>query len=60
MTWERLLLAAYHAPSSGPAGGINVVGAYRPRNITEVLQTDHFEIAVSAAARTINVRKLTI
>ena len=59
MTWERLLLAAYHAPSSGPAGGINVV-AYRPRNITEVLQTDHFEIAVSAAARTINVRKLTI
>ena len=41
------------------ADGINVV-AYRPRNITEILQTDHFEIAVSAAARTIDVRKLTL
>jgi RES domain len=40
-------------------GGVNVV-AYRPRNITEVLQTEHYEIAVSAGARTINVRKLTL
>lgn len=38
-------------------GGINVV-AHRPRNITEVMQTDHFEIAVSAAARTIDVCRL--
>ena len=40
-------------------GGVNVV-AYRPRNITEILQTDHYEIAVSIAARTIDVRKLTL
>ena len=41
------------------AGGVNVV-AHRPRNITDILQTDHFEIAVSAVARTIDVRKLTL
>ena len=41
------------------AGGINVV-AHRPRNIADILQTDHFEIAVSAAARTIDVRKLAL
>jgi hypothetical protein len=39
-------------------GDSNVV-AYRPRNITGVLQTDHFEITVSATARTIQVRKLS-
>ena len=38
--------------------GINVV-AFRPRNIADIMQTDHFEIAVSAAARMIEVRKLT-
>jgi hypothetical protein len=38
--------------------GINVV-AHRPRNITDILQTDHFEIAVSATSRTIDVRKLS-
>ena len=38
--------------------GINVV-ALRPRNITDIVQEDHFEIAVSAASRTIEVRKLS-
>jgi hypothetical protein len=38
--------------------GINVV-AFRTRNITEIVQEDHFEIAVSATDRTINVRKLS-
>jgi hypothetical protein len=41
------------------AGGVNVV-AHRPRNITDILQTDHYEIAVSIASRTIDVRKLTL
>jgi hypothetical protein len=39
--------------------GSNVV-AYRPRNIIDILQTDHFEIAVSAASRVIDVRKLSL
>jgi hypothetical protein len=39
-------------------GGSNVV-AHRPRNITEIVQTDHFEIAVSATSRTIEVTKLS-
>lgn len=38
--------------------GINVV-AFRTRNITEIVQEDHFEIAVSATDRTIDVRKLS-
>lgn len=38
-------------------GGRNVV-AHRPRNITDIVQTDHFEITVSATARVIQVRKL--
>jgi hypothetical protein len=38
--------------------GINVV-ALRPRNITDIVQTDHFEIAVLATSRTIEVRKLS-
>jgi hypothetical protein len=38
--------------------GNNVV-AHRPRNITDIVQTDHFEIAVSAASRMIEVRKLS-
>ena len=37
--------------------GSNVV-AHRPRNITEILQTDHFEITVMAMSRTIDIRKL--
>lgn len=54
--------------SSGRAGliydslrrqtGVNVV-AHRPRNITEIVQTDHFEITVLATSRTIDVRKLS-
>ncbi|MBR1219245.1 RES family NAD+ phosphorylase [Bradyrhizobium sp. U87765 SZCCT0131] len=39
-------------------GGVNVV-AHRPRNVTAIVQTDHYEITVSATARTIDVRKLT-
>ena len=39
--------------------GVNVV-AHRPRNITDIVQTDHFEIAVSSASRTIDIRKLSM
>jgi hypothetical protein len=39
-------------------GGVCVV-AHRPRNITDILQTDHFEITVAAASRSIDVRKLS-
>jgi hypothetical protein len=38
--------------------GINAV-AFRTHNITDIVQEDHFEIAVSATDRTINVRKLS-
>jgi hypothetical protein len=38
--------------------GVNVV-AYRPRNITDIVQTDHFEITVMATSRTIDVHKLS-
>src|SRR4051812_49133573 len=38
--------------------GVNVV-AHRPRNITDIMQTDHYEVAVSAAERVIEVRKLS-
>ncbi|HLJ63551.1 MAG TPA: RES family NAD+ phosphorylase [Stellaceae bacterium] len=39
-------------------GGENVV-AHRPRNITTLLQTDHYEIAASAASRQIEVSLLS-
>jgi hypothetical protein len=39
------------------SGGVNVA-AYRPTNVLDVAQTDHFEISVSAADRRIDVRKL--
>jgi RES domain len=38
--------------------GSNVV-AHRPGNITDIVQTDHFEITVEAAARVVDVRKLS-
>jgi hypothetical protein len=38
--------------------GTNVV-AYRPRKITEIIQTDHFEVSISVASRLIDVRKLS-
>jgi hypothetical protein len=38
--------------------GINVV-AHRPSNAVDIVQADHFEISVSAAARAIEVRKLS-
>lgn len=38
-------------------GGINAV-AYRPTNVGEVAQTDHYEIAVRAAERRIAVKRL--
>lgn len=37
--------------------GVNVV-AHQPRHVTEITQTDHFEIAISSASRTMEVRKL--
>lgn len=40
------------------ADGVNVV-AYRPRNVTDVVQTDHYEIVVFAASRRIEVRRLS-
>jgi hypothetical protein len=39
--------------------GVNVV-AHRPRNITDIVQTDHFEITVLATSRMIDVRKLSL
>jgi hypothetical protein len=39
--------------------GVNVV-AHRPRNITDIVQTDHFEITVLATSRIIDVRKLSL
>src|SRR5258708_32122286 len=39
--------------------GVNVV-AHRPRNITGIVQTDHFEVTVLATSRTIDVRKLSL
>jgi hypothetical protein len=39
------------------AGGVNVV-VHRPRNVVDVVQSDHFEIRVTAAGRRITVRKL--
>jgi hypothetical protein len=39
--------------------GSNVV-AHRPRNIADLVQTDHFEITVLATSRTIDVRKLSL
>jgi hypothetical protein len=38
--------------------GINVV-AHRPRNIVDIVQTDHFEITVQPTARVIDVRQLS-
>ena len=40
-------------------GGMNIV-AFRPQKIMEIVQTDHFEIQVSASIRTIHVKKLVI
>jgi hypothetical protein len=39
-------------------GGVSVA-AHRPRNITDIIQTDDFEITVLAASRAIDVRKLS-
>jgi hypothetical protein len=39
--------------------GSNVV-AHRPRNITDTVQTDHFEITVLATSRMIDIRKLSV
>jgi hypothetical protein len=40
------------------AGGVNVA-AHRPRNVLDVVQTDHFEIRASARSRRIELRKLS-
>jgi hypothetical protein len=39
------------------AGGVNVA-AHRPSNVTDVLQTDHYEISVQAGASRIDARRL--
>jgi hypothetical protein len=39
--------------------GTNVV-AHRPRNIKDIVQTEHFEITVLATSRMIDVRKLSV
>jgi RES domain len=39
-------------------GGVNIV-AHRPRNIEDIVQTDHFQIVVQAATQRIEVKKLT-
>ena len=39
-------------------GGANVV-AHRPRNVTDILQTDHYEVLVFAASRRIELRRLS-
>ena len=41
------------------AGGENVA-AYRPRNVLDVTQADHFEIVVQAEARRMRVERLTV
>jgi hypothetical protein len=38
-------------------GGVNIV-AHRPPNVLDVLQTDHYEISVQAAASHIDVKRL--
>jgi hypothetical protein len=40
------------------SGGTNIV-AHRPRNIAEIVQTEHFEITVEAAGRMIDVRRVS-
>lgn len=39
------------------AGGVNAV-AHRPRNVRDVVQTDHYEIAVEARSKRIEARRL--
>ena len=41
------------------SGGENVV-AYRPRNVLDVVQADHFEIVVQASGRFIDARRLRV
>jgi hypothetical protein len=38
-------------------GGVNVV-AHRPRNVLDVVQADHFEIAIEAASKRIQAKRL--
>ena len=40
------------------AGGVNIA-AHRPRNVLDVIQTDHFEIRAFTASRQIELRKLS-
>ncbi|WP_062341853.1 RES family NAD+ phosphorylase [Novosphingobium sp. CCH12-A3] len=39
--------------------GCNIV-AYRPTNIIDVVQADHYEVSVEACGRTIQVKRLTV
>jgi hypothetical protein len=40
------------------AGGVNIA-AHRPRNVLDVIQTDHFEIRAFASSQRIELRKLS-
>jgi hypothetical protein len=40
-------------------GSVNIV-AYRPRNVLDVTQADHYEITVQTAARRITARRLSL
>jgi RES domain-containing protein len=46
-------------PSLRHEGGLNVA-AYRPGNVVEVTQADHFDISVSVSERPIEVKRLTV
>jgi hypothetical protein len=39
------------------SGGVNVV-AYRPRNVLDVLQAEHFQISVEAASKRMQVKRI--
>jgi hypothetical protein len=40
--------------------GLGAISLRRPRNIADIVQTDHFEITVLATSRTIDIRKLSL
>jgi hypothetical protein len=41
------------------AGGVNIA-AYRPRNVIDVVQADHFELTVEAGASRIEARRMAV
>jgi hypothetical protein len=57
--FARQVVRAWLYDSLRRHAGSNAV-ARRPRNIVDIAQTDHFEIAVLATSRTIDVGKLSL